>query len=153
MTFSNLPSNSSKSNTAITRSNDDEPTTNPNLQLLKLLFSAREQRCQLTAKKVVPRSSMNQQEDTSRLKQRRKKKAQQQSVICVSCNAEYHINCLIQAFKDFKRGQTKSQKAYAKAKSHQAAANEKRGAYNKPNGQSGTQLFVTNKEPKKNQQL
>ena len=61
------------------------------------LFFARDQTCSL---------------DTSKLKQRRNKKEYKQSVVCVSCSAEYHLDCLIQAYKNFQRGQTKSQQDY-----------------------------------------
>ena len=44
---------------------------------------------------------------SSKLKQRRERKALKQSVICSECSAEYHIACLVKAYKDFARGQAK----------------------------------------------
>ena len=44
---------------------------------------------------------------SSKLKQRRERKALKQSVICSECSAEYHIACLISAYKNFARGQAK----------------------------------------------
>ena len=48
--------------------------------------------------------------DTSRIKQKRlkRKTLKQDSVLCVMCSAEYHIGCLIRAYKDFRLGKTKS---------------------------------------------
>ena len=48
--------------------------------------------------------------DTSRVKQKRQRKAfKHDSVLCGSCSAEYHIPCLIKAYKDYKCGLSKSQ--------------------------------------------
>ena len=89
---------------------------------------------QSESQKLVNRQNQVQTfgQNTSRIKQRRfKKTLKQGSVLCISCSAEYHISCLVKAYKDFRRGSTKSQRAQHNEK----PASEKR-AYNK-SGQSG----------------
>lgn len=53
--------------------------------------------------------------DTSRLKARRSKGKQVESVTCASCSSEYHISCLINAYKEYRMGCSKSQQNFSQA--------------------------------------
>ena len=62
------------------------------------------------------------------MKQRRERKAKKLSVICNICSAEYHISCLIQAYKDFRLGQTKSQRTLANKQDIRYSFDKRTGA-------------------------
>lgn len=81
--------------------------------LLVQLFFARDLICLkgVRSPKASPLAAKNLESprsDTSLLKQRRQRKANKNSVVCASCSAEYHIDCLVQAYKDFCLNKTKS---------------------------------------------
>ena len=76
---------------------------------MKQLFFARDNVCTLnTSSRSNSYVSGSDNANASKLKQRRLRKAQKLSVVCSECSAEYHIACLVQSYKDYVRGNTKS---------------------------------------------